>query len=53
MPDSTASVQSDIPPGDTPMIRPTQTKIIATIGPASSDRVIVRKLIEAGVRIFR
>lgn len=53
MPDSTASVHGDIPHGDTPMIRPTRTKIIATIGPASSDRVIVRKLIEAGVRIFR
>lgn len=33
--------------------RPSLTKIIATIGPASSDRAIVGKLIEAGVAVFR
>jgi pyruvate kinase len=33
--------------------RPTLTKIIATIGPASSAPEIVRRLIESGVSIFR
>jgi pyruvate kinase len=33
--------------------RPTQTKIIATIGPASSSPEVIRRLIEAGVCIFR
>jgi pyruvate kinase len=33
--------------------RPPLTKIIATIGPASSEPGIVRKLIDAGVSIFR
>lgn len=30
-----------------------QTKIIATIGPASSDKIILSQLIEAGVDVFR
>ena len=29
------------------------TKIIATLGPATNDVAMIRKLIEAGVRVFR
>ena len=33
--------------------RPIQTKIIATIGPASASPKVIRTMIEAGVCIFR
>jgi pyruvate kinase len=31
----------------------TRTKIVATIGPASSSRAVLRRLLEAGVHVFR
>ncbi|MEO0482372.1 MAG: pyruvate kinase [Planctomycetota bacterium] len=36
-----------------PVQRPTRTKIIATIGPASESEEMIAKLIDAGVGIFR
>ena len=30
-----------------------RTKIIATVGPASSERNVLTRLVESGVRIFR
>lgn len=33
--------------------RPPLTKIVATVGPASTDAAIIAKLIEAGVSVFR
>ena len=39
---------------DTPRLeRPALTKIVATLGPASSDPDIIRRMIEAGVSVFR
>ena len=32
---------------------PRRTKIIATVGPASDDPVVIRQMIEAGVDVFR
>lgn len=36
-----------------PFRQPALTKVIATLGPATSDPAVVRRLIEAGVSIFR
>ncbi|HWV53270.1 pyruvate kinase [Pseudorhodoplanes sp.] len=35
------------------MRRQRRTKIVATLGPASSDRVMIRRLFEAGADVFR
>lgn len=42
------------PPASPPQIaRPTRTKIVATIGPASDSPEVITKLIQAGVSVFR
>ena len=42
------------PSGSTNLVeRPSLTKIVATIGPASADRDTIRRLIESGVSVFR
>lgn len=40
-------------PHDRPLIRQRQTKILATLGPASSDIEMIRKLVYAGADLFR
>ena len=37
----------------TPMRRQRRTKIVATLGPASSDRAMISRLFEAGADVFR
>src|SRR5258708_30765971 len=41
----------DYPP--TTLLKRRRTKIVATIGPASQDPAILRKLMDAGVNVFR
>ncbi len=36
-----------------PVLRPSRTKIVATVGPASDSEVMLGKLIQAGVDVFR
>ncbi|MEZ6243402.1 MAG: pyruvate kinase [Phycisphaerales bacterium] len=38
---------------DATLTRPTHTKIIATLGPATDDPVVLERLIDAGVSVFR
>jgi len=40
-------------PSALPRPRPSQTKIVATLGPASSSPGVIRRLIAAGVDVFR
>ncbi len=40
-------------PGSLPHERPSQTKIVATLGPASDAQETLQKLIKAGVDVFR
>jgi len=46
-------VESMMASETTPPVRLPLTKIIATIGPASSDPVVIARLIESGVSVFR
>ncbi len=42
-----------VEPGSLPHERPSQTKIVATLGPASDEPKTLQKLIKAGVDVFR
>ena len=48
-----APAQPDTTGKPTTMRRQRRTKIVATLGPASSDRAVIRRLFEAGADVFR
>ena len=48
-----SSGTSRVAPGGAPLENPRRTKIVATVGPASSSPEVLRELFDAGVDVFR